>query len=264
MIYRILLGVFIAALALQAELMLAKTMPEGFNPSGWWMSEKYDGVRAYWDGEQLWTRQQNPIAAPESFTDQLPPIALDGELWLGHGRFEETASIVLSQTPDDRWRKVRYLVFDAPLIEGGFEKRLAAVPAPLRIEQVRCENPDHLAAFLKTVEEAGGEGVMLRAPDSPYKAGRSDNLLKVKSFEDAEATVIGYRPGQGKYAGLIGSLEVQTPQGKRFFIGSGLTDAHRRNPPPIGAVITYKYRGLTANGLPRFATFWRVRADAGR
>ena len=261
---RIFLGVFVAIFTLQAELMLAKTMPEGFDPTGWWMSEKYDGIRAYWDGKQLWTRQQNPIAAPKPFTGQLPPIALDGELWLGRGRFEETASIVLSFTPDDRWQKIKFRAFDAPLIKGGFEKRLAAIPKPLRIEQIRCKDANHLAVFLKTVEKAGGEGVMLRAPNSPYQAGRSDYLLKVKSYEDAEAIVVGYKPGQGKYAGLVGSLEVETPEGKRFFIGSGLTDELRQNPPPIGAVITYKYRGFTAGGLPRFATFWRVRADAGR
>ncbi|MGE4296143.1 MAG: DNA ligase [Campylobacterales bacterium] len=264
---RFWLGLWLAcltALAAPAELMLAKPMPEGFDPGGWWMSEKYDGVRAYWDGKQLWTRQQNPIAAPESFTKQLPPVALDGELWLGRGRFEETASIVLSFAPDERWQKIKFRAFDAPLVKGGFEKRLEVIPGSLRIEQIRCKSADHLAGFLKSVEEKGGEGVMLRASDSPYQAGRSDYLLKVKSYEDAEAVVVGYKPGQGKYAGLTGSLEVQTPEGKRFFIGSGLTDTQRQNPPPIGAVITYKYRGLTANGLPRFATFWRVRADAAR
>jgi DNA ligase-1 len=52
---------------------------------------------------------------------------------------------------------------------------------------------------------------------------------------------------------------VELPDGQRFALGSGLTDAEREKPPPVGAWVSYRYRDRTPSGLPRFATFWRVR-----
>ena len=97
--------------------------------------------------------------------------------------------------------------------------------------------------------------------DAPYSTGRSDVLLKLKAARDAEATVVAHLPGKGKYQGLLGALEVKTPSGVLFKLGSGLSDAERRAPPPIGAQVTYTYRDLTKNGVPRFATFVRVRTE---
>jgi DNA ligase-1 len=115
----------------------------------------------------------------------------------------------------------------------------------------------HLAAVLK----AGGEGLMLHRADAPYESGRSDTLLKLKPWLDAEAIVVGHRPGKGKYAGQLGALRVQLPDGRLFSLGTGFTDAQRRAPPPIGATVTYRYRELTASGLPRFASFVRLREE---
>jgi DNA ligase-1 len=261
---------FLSFSALQADLLLAKPAPEGFDPTGWWMSEKYDGVRGFWDGQQLLTRNANVIHAPAYFTDQLPPMALDGELWMGHGQFEESASVVLSHTPDERWKQMRFMIFDAPAHSGGFEARLEVAreaignghsPQIEVISQTRCRGVKHLNETLEAIEAHGGEGVMLRAPNSPYESGRSDMLLKVKSHQEAEAVVVAYKPGQGKYEGMVGSLKVRLENGRHLFIGSGLSDAQRADPPPIGAIITYRYRGYTRTGLPRFATFYRVRAD---
>lgn len=243
------------------DLMLARSLGDDTDPTGYLMSEKYDGVRAFWDGEKLYTREKNIIVAPAWFTDKLPKMALDGELWLGRGKFEETVSIVLSKTPDERWQNIKYMVFDAPLVEGGFEERLRAIPSDLRVNQIYCKGRDHLKEFLKSVEKSGGEGVILRRSDSPYVSKRSGDFLKVKSFLDAEAMVIGYKEGKGKYSGMVGSLEVQSADGVKFFVGSGLTDAMRKDPPKIGTIITYKYRGVTANGVPRHATFFRIRSD---
>ncbi|CAM5225563.1 ATP-dependent DNA ligase [Alishewanella longhuensis] len=100
---------------------------------------------------------------------------------------------------------------------------------------------------------------MLHHQDARYKTGRSADLLKLKSYQDTEAIVIGYRPGKGKYQGRVGALIVRTPEGKEFAIGSGLTDVLRQTPPEIGTVITYRYNGYTNNGIPRFARFLRVR-----
>ena len=252
------------------HLLLANVWDPSINPTGWWMSEKYDGLRGYWDGHQLWTRQGNLIHAPDYFLAELPrDIALDGELWIGHGKFEETVSIVRSETPDDRWKRVQFMVFDAPQAKGTFEQRMQFLRATLSeenrfvrvVEQKRCEGVAPLLAERDRVVRLGGEGVMLRQPKSVYEPGRSATLLKVKPYDDAEATVIAHEPGKGKFAGKLGALRVRTDDGREFSIGSGFTDAQRESPPPVGMVITYRFEGLTANGLPRFPSFLRIRRD---
>ena len=114
-------------------------------------------------------------------------------------------------------------------------------------------------ARLRTVEFDGGEGLVLRNPVSAYEIGRSPNALKVKRFDDMEGRVIGYRAGRGKYTGMTGALWVEIESGKRFYIGSGLTDRDRARPPAIGSMITFRYQGFTSKGIPRFASFLRVR-----
>jgi len=252
------------------SLLLANVWDRSVDPTGWWMSEKYDGLRGYWDGRKLWTRQGNLIHAPDYFLAELPrDIALDGELWIGHGKFEETVSTVRSEMPDNRWRRVRFMVFDAPLAKGNFEERMQFLRATLPeanqfvriVAQKRCEGVAQLLAERDRVVKVGGEGLMLRQPASAYEPGRSPTLLKVKPYDDAEATVIAHEPGTGKYAGKLGALRVRTDDGKEFSVGSGFTDGQRESPPPVGTVITYRLRGLTAKGLPRFPSFLRIRRD---
>jgi len=251
-------------------LLLANVWNPSIDPTGWWMSEKYDGLRGYWDGRKLWSRKGVALQAPDYFLAELPrDIALDGELWMGRGKFEETISTVLSQTPDDRWKRVRLMVFDAPQVKGIFEKRMEFLQTTLPkgkqfatpVVQERCRGTAHLLAERDRVVALGGEGLMLRKPESEYDPGRSPTLLKVKPQDDAEATVIAHLPGKGKFAGKLGSLRVRTADGREFSVGSGFTDAQRNSPPPVGAVITYRLRGLTAKGLPRFPSFLRVRKD---
>jgi DNA ligase-1 len=252
------------------RLLLANVWNPSIDPTGWWMSEKYDGLRGYWDGQKLWSRKGNLIHAPDYFLAELPHgIALDGELWIGYGKFEETMSIVRSETPDDRWKLIRYMVFDAPQAPGTFEERMKFLQSTLSdrnafvrlVAQERCQGATQLMAERDRVVREGGEGLMLRQPGSLYEPRRSSTLLKVKPFDDAEATVIGYEPGNGKYAGKLGALRVRTENGKEFSIGTGLTDAERDLPPPVGTVITYGFQGLTAKGVPRFPTYLRVRRD---
>jgi DNA ligase 1 len=257
----------------KSGLLLANVWSPAIDPTGWWISEKYDGVRGFWDGQRLKTRNGNTIHAPDYFIEGLPKnIPLDGELWLGRGKFEETSSIVLSDKPDERWRHIRFMIFDAPNAPGSFEERVsfltslipATHPFLKAVAQDRCRNTAHLIAERDRIVALGGEGLMIRKPESAYEKGRSPTLLKVKPSEDAEATVTGYVPGKGRYEGMTGSLRVRTIDGKEFSIGAGLTDAQRSNPPPIGAVITYRFRGMTSKGLPRFPSFLRVRTDAGK
>ena len=241
----------------------------GMDIRGWWMSEKYDGVRGYWTGSQLVSRAGGAFAAPPWFTANFPNTPLDGELWLGRGTFAELSSIVLDHVPNEAgWKRVRYLIFDAPQASGGFEARLdwarqwfdrhpnAHVAI---VAHERCQDAEHLRQKLAAIEAQGGEGLILRRPQSPYTPGRSRDILKVKSYQDAEAVVVGYRPGKGRHTGRVGALLVELPNGVQFAIGTGLTDADRDQPPPIGSTITFKHQGLTKTGKPRFASFLRVR-----
>ncbi len=258
-----------AAFPAPPDLLLAEVMPPDLNPAAYLVSEKFDGVRAYWDGRALWFRGGGRIPAPAWFLERLPPVPLDGELWMGRGRFEELSGEVRREQPrEDAWRRIRYLVCELPGAPGPFEARARAIEALVArvgwpqleaVAQTRVKDRAELQARLREVLKAGGEGLMLHRADAPYATGRSDALLKLKPLLDAEAVVVGHLPGKGRLAGLVGALEVETPEGRRFRIGSGLTDALRRDPPPLGATITYTYRGLTRTGLPRFPAYLRLR-----
>lgn len=235
------------------------------------VSEKYDGVRAYWDGEALYTRNGRPIHAPHWFVAGWPRIALDGELWIARGRFETVSGIVRQESPADAaWRRVRFLVFDAPAVAGEFELRhaeLSRLVAQVGVEwlrpvmQERIAGEHALQSKLAQIIAVGGEGLMLHRAASFYRGGRSDDLVKVKPLADAEARVIAHLPGMGKYTGMMGALEVEDRNGTRFRIGTGFNDRDRRAPPPIGTWVTYSYQGRTSGGLPRFARYLRVRDD---
>lgn len=250
---------------------LAKVYEDGRDPTGYWVSEKLDGVRGYWDGSRLLTRAGNPLVAPAWFTAGWPGAPMEGELWVGRGRFEETVAIVRAQTPDDSgWRRVRFMLFDLPAHPGPFTERLAALQAVAAridrpwvqaIPQLPATSAQDLRTRLGQVVGAGGEGLMLHRGDALYQAGRSDDVLKYKPYLDGEARVIAHLPGQGRHAGRLGALQVETEDGRRFRLGSGFSDQVRRDPPPLGAWVTYRYKALSARGIPRFASYWRVRAD---
>lgn len=251
------------------ELLLAQVYNDTVDVQQYWVSEKLDGVRAYWDGKQLISRGGNVIAAPNWFVAGFPAQALDGELWLGRNQFAATLSVVSKQQPvDSEWQQIRYYLFELPGAAGSFTERIIALQRLIAqhnsrylmlVPQFRLTDNAQLMAKLHELEQAGAEGLMLHHQDAHYKTGRSADLLKLKTYQDSEAEVIGYRPGKGKYQGMVGALVVKTPDGKTFAIGSGLTDDLRQTPPPLGAVVTYRYNGLTQHGLPRFARFLRQR-----
>lgn len=254
-----------------APLMLANTYRAEIDLSAYWVSEKYDGVRGYWDGERLFTRGGEHIAAPEWFVRGLPKIALDGELWAGRGRFQEAVSTVRRQQPDPKaWQRIRFMVFDLPAEPGDFDQRLSTLrvlipqlelPWVQAVEQRKLGNHKALQALLQDIVRSGGEGLMLHRGAAPYRAERNDDLLKLKPWHDAEARVVGYTAGKGRHAGRVGALLVETPQGKRFRLGSGLNHAQRESPPPLGSWVSYSYHGFNDSGIPRFARFLRVRSD---
>ena len=266
------------AAAVRGEgLMLASPAADGPGRTArpvdeYWVSEKLDGVRARWDGRRLWTRGGLPVEAPAWFTAGWPGVAMDGELWMGRGRFEATSSLV--RNPPDHetaWRTLRFLVFDLPGHGGRFGERVLAMRALagpgaspwLRpVAQSRVAGRAQLEARLKAVLDAGGEGLMLHHDRALYLPGRNPDLLKLKPHDDAEARVVAHLSGRGKYKGMTGALLVEREDGARFRLGSGLSDAERAAPPPVGSLVTYRYNGLTVNGLPRFPRYLRIRHDA--
>ncbi len=254
-----------------APLQLARVAPADIDPGGHLVSEKLDGARAWWDGAQLRFRSGLPVLAPRWFTHRLPAdVALDGELWMGRGHFEELSAAVRRHAAlDAEWRNIRYALFDLPGAAGPFSERavrLAAVAKELAFAPVQAvvqrRLPDHaaLSRWFNEVVQGGGEGLMLHRADAPWRAGRSDALLKLKPEADAEAVVVAHVGGRGKHAGRLGALQVRTAEGVEFLLGTGLTDAQREAPPAIGSVVTFAHRGLTSSGVPRFASFLRLRS----
>ncbi len=257
-------------------LMLANTYSQKIQLDDYWVSEKYDGVRGYWDGQKLLTRGGQAINAPAWFTANWPATPMDGELWAGRGQFQQTVSTVRQQMPHEAaWRNIKFMVFDLPAEPGTFTQRLStlnnvvtklAVPWVQAVPQSKVASHAALQSQLRQITKAGAEGLMLHRGSSLYKGLRSDDLLKVKTHDDAEAKVIAHIPGKGKYAGQLGALLVETPAAgskaaQRFKLGTGFTDAQRKNPPPVGSQVTYRYRGLNDSGIPRFASFMRQRDE---
>lgn len=250
-------------------LLLANELGPNIDPAKYLVSEKYDGARALWDGKALRFRSGRPVNAPPWFIARLPAQALDGGLWLARGRFDVLSAIVRRVEPvEDEWRRVKYMIFELPNASGTFADRAQRVreiiaqakwPQLVAVEQFRVANRAALKRKLDEVVRGGGEGLMLHLADALYVTGRSDVLIKLKPLQDTEAVVLEHVPGKGKYQGMMGALRVRAPDGKQFLIGTGFTDEARKNPPPVGATITYSYRGLTKTGLPRFASYLRVR-----
>jgi len=272
----LLLGVALAlpvagSAAEPPAILLAEVYRDQVDVTHYLVSEKLDGVRAIWDGSTLRFRSGKEINAPRWFVDGLPKRPLDGELWIARGKFERISGIVRKDVPDDNeWRQVRYMIFELPGAPGTFRERAEAmrkivrqtnIPWLREIEQFSVVDRNSLQKRMNEVVKAGGEGLMLHRADALYETGRSDTLLKMKPWEDAEAVVVGHVPGKGKNAGMLGALRVRTADGREFSLGTGFTDKQRSNPPPIGTTVTYRYRNLTNTGMPRFASFLRVRVE---
>ena len=249
--------------ASKPDLLLLKTYKDQ-NVSGWVMSEKLDGIRAYWDGEKLLTRKGNRIYPPKWFIKDLPPFELDGELWTKRADFENISSIVRDKIPSDAWQNITYNIFEVPNAKGGLFQRLKKIEPYCSkylkiIKQTKIKSKKQLKEFLTLIESKNGEGVVVRDPKVPYINKRTSKALKVKTFYDEECMVIGYNNGKGKFDGLVGSIKCKLTNGIIFNIGSGLTNILRKNPPVIGDIVTFKYKEFTSYGKPRFPVYLRIR-----
>ena len=255
-------------------LWLASTYQGNEKLTDYWVSEKYDGIRGFWDGRQLLSRSGKGLNPPAWFVKGWPAQPFEGELWAGLGQFEQAASVIQQrQAPDSEWQAMRFMVFDANSPTQAFTERIVQYQSLVKqigqpwVQAVtQSQVPSHAAlkALLKKTVQAGGEGLVLHRGSSLYQSGRNSDVLKVKPHEDAEAKVVGHELGQGKHAQRLGALTLETPQGLRFKLGTGFTDAQRENPPAVGQWVTYRYRGLTDQGVPRFASFVRIRPAVER
>ncbi len=253
------------------ELMLPQVYTEDIDVANWLVSEKLDGVRGYWDGKRLLSKNGLAFHPPAAFIRHFPPFALEGEIWGGRGTFQKTVSIVKKQRPHDGWLELQFAIFDVPRATGGFRQRLRQAkewfdkhPTPFAfvIPQKTVKDNEQLKTELQRVEELGGEGLIVRKPDALYTQGRSREILKIKSYYDMEAVVIAHLPGKGRHQGRLGALLVELPDKTRFKIGTGFTDEERANPPPVGATITFKYYGFYKSGRPKFPSYLRIRLDS--
>ncbi len=261
-----------ATLVAGSGMMLPQVDDGKGDITGWWMSEKLDGVRGYWDGQQLWSKNGHLFQPPAAFVAGLPDFALEGELWGGRGTFEQTASVVQKAQPHDGWLQLQFAIFDVPNAGGPFRARIAQAQAWLAahpsdyafvIQQRPLQDRVQLQQELQRITTLGGEGLVVRNPQALYVEGRSAEILKVKDCLDAEAVVVGHLPGKGENSGRLGSLLVELSDGTRFKIGTGFSTAQRDNPPPIGSVVTFKYYGNYQSGIPKFPVFLRLRHDQG-
>ncbi len=264
----LILTTFISLNAL--NLQKAKTYSEQYDIKGWLMSEKLDGIRAYWDGKKMLSKNGNIIHTPSWFIKDFPKFKLDGELWTKRGDFENIQSIVLDKNPSKHWKNITYNIFELPGEKGDFFKRLEKINSWQKlnnnkyikiIEQIECKNKKHLDKYLGKMITLNAEGVMIKNPNLEYFVGRSSNILKVKKFLDKEAKVIGinyHKDSKGlniKFKSLVLKLENNIV----FNLGNGFTKKERTDHPKIGDIVTFKYYSLTKFGKPKFASFLRVR-----
>jgi DNA ligase-1 len=271
-LFYLFLALFMA-FPLTAEILpvqLVSVYQSNIQVADYLVSEKYDGVRAIWKEGKLLTKKGNKIYAPDWFINALPDVWLDGELWSKRQDFEFIASTVLSKKANTAaWKRIKYKVFDMPNYQLPFIDRAEAytqlltqlnVPFIQAIKQFQLKSNDELSRMLKNFTERGSEGLILHRKQARFASGRSDNVLKLKPYQESQAKVRAYVPGKGKYQGMTGALEVVWVSNKqampiRFKIGSGLSDQDRQQPPKIGSMVRFKYHGVTKNNIPRFASY---------
>lgn len=249
------------------KLLLLKEYKDQ-NVSGFLMSEKLDGIRAFWNGKELLSRNGKIIHAPKWFTKGFPPFEIDGELWSKRGEFELIQSIIMDKNPSKEWEKITYNIFEVPNQKGGLKERLNVLDKYLKttnapsiriIKQIHCKDKNHLQSNFEQIIKHNGEGVVLRDPSALYINKRTNKAVKLKNYTDTECEVIAHHKGKGKYKNTLGAFTCKLANGVTFKIGSGLSDKLRQNPPKIGEIVTFKYQGFTKNKKPRFPIFLHVR-----
>ncbi|WP_228712152.1 DNA ligase [Halarcobacter ebronensis] len=250
------------------ELQHPQIYKNNENINTWVMSEKLDGIRAYWDGKQFLTRKGKVIYVPKWFIKNFPNFELDGELYTKRDDFENIQSIVLDKNPSKKWEEITYNIFEIPNAKGDFYKRLEKAKNWFEknpnekvkiIEQKKVKNEENLNSFFNEIVLNKGEGVIVKDPSKEYQAGRTPFVLKMKNAQDMEGEVIDINISEKTK--VLKSLVIKLENGITFNLGGGFTKEQRENPPKIGEIVTFKYFGFTKNGKPKFASFLHIRKD---
>lgn len=262
-IFLVLLSIF----GFSQDLQKPKIYSADTNLTGWVMSEKLDGIRGYWDGNKLLSRNKKPLAAPKEFTKNFPPFELDGELWTKRNDFENIQNIVMDKI-EPNWNEITYNIFEVPNADGDFLTRIQKAKDWFEIHpnknvkfitHTNLENEIQMKIFFDQIVQNGGEGIILKDPSAKYEGGRSSKILKFKKFDDAEGEVIGVKISSKTK--VLQSVKLKLSNGITFDLGAGFSNQHRKNPPKIGEIITFKYTGFTKKGKPKFASFLHIRKD---
>lgn len=231
------------------------------------MSEKLDGIRAYWNGKELLTKNGNKIFIPKVLIKNYPSFHLDGELWTKRNDFENIQNIVLDKTPTKQWKEITYNIFEVPNQKGNFYERIKVLENWLKInrntniriiKQIKCKNKKHLNTYLESLINKKAEGVIIKNPSIPYFIGRSENILKVKKFKDMEGKVIDINYNKNN---KFKSLKILLKNNVTFNLGGGFSNKEKINHPIVGDIVTFKYYGLTKYKKPKFASFLRTRKE---
>jgi DNA ligase-1 len=264
---KIIVLIFLTFINLNAlDLQKPKIYQGDENISLWYMSEKLDGIRGYWDGKNLYTKNGKRLYPPKYFIKDMPSFPIDGELWTFRDDFENIQSIVMDKTPSKNWKQITYNIFEVPDTKGNFTTRVQKLKNYLKtnpskiikiIPQIVCKNKNHLNKYLNSIVKNKGEGLIIKDPNTNYHTGRSFHILKVKKYYDMEAVVIGinYR----KNSTIMKSLKVQLKNKVIFNLGGGFSNKQRLNYPKKDDIVTFKYYGFTKLGKPKFASFLHIR-----
>lgn len=274
-------------------------------PIGWYMSEKFDGQRAIWDGQKFISRgspQSEPRVYPYVplwFLALMPPgIALDGEFFIGRGKFTETTGILKTKLKNEidlnkRWIDIKYQVFDTPsnqpfedrqeLLKNIVHERTKVwdlINLPPYLKKGKCpliltkqyliKSEEQLSDYYEQLVSDEAEGVMIRAPKIEYLPKRTRLLLKLKPEEEGECIILGtgHKEGKGQFEGLLGSFHCELIErgkrtGRTFYVG-GMKRSIRinyNNKDSSGTIITFKYTEMTPDGIPRFPRYKGIRED---
>lgn len=284
-------------------------------PKGWLASEKYDGYRALFcydeDGNpHFYSRTGKGFNAPEWFLVGMPSQKtlkgriIDGELWAGRENFQLMGTVRKKVPVPEEWHNIQFVVYDITNIEKGFTERIKDLQKIVKItkekwntitkknmeypfnnlkcpisftEQKKITSHKMMDKFYEDIISNGGEGIMIKHPNSSYMNGRSSYMLKYKPAFDREAMIIDYKPGKpdSKYDGMLGAFVCKPlincdtymtidEDDDHIFTLSGMDDKLRDNyekTHPKGTIITYECSGWTDKGIPRFARYLRKRTD---
>jgi len=229
---------------------------KGKDPTGWWISEKLDGVRAYWNGKKMYFKDGTEMHPPPGFVVDFPPVPLDGELWAGRQNFYEVAKAVKS-TEVEAWRDVKYLVFDTTQSQMKYEERMEFINKYIpanhsNISQIdiwRCKSNDDLMYVLAQVEQNGGEGIILRKPQSYYYEQMS--FFKLERYDDDDAMVV-------ENLNDSKAMKCRLSNGKEFVLPTPTIDPL----PAPESIITFRYLAMSKqDNIPTCTSLLRIRPE---